>query len=259
MGLADLTRDEREVERRCLVEAADGPYFPDWEFETLFGVTRSEVSDIIHTWPSVDDRREVVRIAIGNAFANLLGYPHGDIPRLERAVGIRAERIEAVFLKWRELRHLSGPLVPNAMTTGSDLTAPLVVRVLDDPTLIYLASVEDLRYDGLDCLWSDAYEGWDARGHRFEARRHYSARRWWERLLGRWPSHLVVTLVEPTPSREIGSILAQDLQLQPTGRKGAEEHRPLRDLMRLGIERQAAKASVMVPVLRRRPRWLRRG
>jgi hypothetical protein len=93
MSLNDLTAEEREIVRRALVAAAEGPYFPEWEFQTLFGITRPEVSHVIEGWPVVHESRDVVHLAINNALGNLLGYPHGRPELLEREVGhFRAAR-----------------------------------------------------------------------------------------------------------------------------------------------------------------------
>lgn len=44
MFLNGLTAEERDIVRRSLTAAVEGPYFPDWEFQTLFGVTRAGVA-----------------------------------------------------------------------------------------------------------------------------------------------------------------------------------------------------------------------
>jgi hypothetical protein len=101
MALNDLTTDEREVVRRSLVAAVEGPYFPDWEFPTLFGVTRAQVADVLRGWPIVDESRDFVRLAINNALGNLFGYPHGKTSQLERELGVTTAQLEQVFRKWR--------------------------------------------------------------------------------------------------------------------------------------------------------------
>ena len=101
MTLNNLTADEREVVRRSLVAAAEGPYFSDWEFQTLFSVTREQVAEILRAWPAIEDSREFVQLAINNTFANLLGYPHGKTDQLERELGVTTTRLEHVFTKWR--------------------------------------------------------------------------------------------------------------------------------------------------------------
>ena len=101
MVLNALSPDERELVRRSLVAAIEGPYFPDSEFQTLFGVTRAVVADVVRQWPAVDESRDIARLAINNALANLLGYPHGRTAQLERELGVTTARLEQVFTKWR--------------------------------------------------------------------------------------------------------------------------------------------------------------
>jgi len=76
MSLQTLTDNERRVVFECLRAAVDGPFFPDWEFHTLFGLHRQEVARIVAALPNIDDSDESVSLAINNAMGNLLGYPH---------------------------------------------------------------------------------------------------------------------------------------------------------------------------------------
>lgn len=70
---------------RSLRAAVDGPYFPDWEFETLMGLTRDEMRVFADAWPQTppetpngyDSAAHAQMVAINNAANNLLGYPHG--------------------------------------------------------------------------------------------------------------------------------------------------------------------------------------
>jgi len=47
--------DQREIQLigDCLLAAADGPFFEDWEYATLFGLDRAEVTRIAGEWPRV--------------------------------------------------------------------------------------------------------------------------------------------------------------------------------------------------------------
>ena len=58
--------------------AADGPFFPDGEFHTLFGLDRSEVRKIADEWPKCSASAEDVTTAVNNSLNNLLGYPHSE-------------------------------------------------------------------------------------------------------------------------------------------------------------------------------------
>src|SRR4029077_19527488 len=75
MPLSDLDQAEREVVRDCLRAAAEGPFFDDWEFHTLFGLKRDEVKNVLESWPNLDENNESVVLAINNSLNNLLGYP----------------------------------------------------------------------------------------------------------------------------------------------------------------------------------------
>jgi hypothetical protein len=102
MSLTDLDEHELDVVRQCLQAAVEGPFFPDWEFETLFGLERDEVRRVLGSWPDIDETDQNVVIAINNAFNNLLGYPtpnKGEIwPRFISVGGMELARI---FDKWK--------------------------------------------------------------------------------------------------------------------------------------------------------------
>lgn len=95
--------DQREMQLigDCLRAAADGPFFEDWEFATLFGLERAEVKRIAAEWPRVDAGDESVSHAIQNSLNNLLRYPHGMDARLRLSVPNSAA-IENVLARWRE-------------------------------------------------------------------------------------------------------------------------------------------------------------
>jgi len=78
MKLSQLSSKERKVIYECMKATAEGPFFPDWEFHTLFGIERKKLASIFRSWPSIDETDEDVLLAINNAMANLVGYPHGE-------------------------------------------------------------------------------------------------------------------------------------------------------------------------------------
>src|SRR3954471_19325806 len=75
-GLSSLSEREKQTVFECLRAASDGPFFPDWEFPTLFGLERDQVRRIVAAIPHIDDSSEEVALAINNAMVNLFGYPH---------------------------------------------------------------------------------------------------------------------------------------------------------------------------------------
>lgn len=70
-----LSPQDAKVIGECLHATATGPFFPDWEFDTLMGMNRSEFCKIAARWPDVDLQEERVRNAVSNSLLNLSGYP----------------------------------------------------------------------------------------------------------------------------------------------------------------------------------------
>jgi hypothetical protein len=99
MAVESLTAEEKLLIGRCLYEAANGEYFPDWEFQTLIGVDRQEVRKAASSWLTneviPDEVMDTTRVVLNN----LLGYPHGREADLERATGVNAEKVAVVFGK----------------------------------------------------------------------------------------------------------------------------------------------------------------
>ena len=102
MSLSRLTAAEREIVFRCLRAAADGPFFDDDEFHTLFGLHRDELRAVVARWPNVSDADEDVALAINNSFVNLLGYPHYEGKVLSEIVGVGDDEMQRVFIKWQD-------------------------------------------------------------------------------------------------------------------------------------------------------------
>lgn len=101
MPLSNLTLTEQEVVRQCLHAAAKGPFFPNWEFQTLFGVSRETVARFLAAWPNVDDSEEDVKLAINNSMNLLFFYPHGCEGVWHEYFSVPVREIERVLLKWR--------------------------------------------------------------------------------------------------------------------------------------------------------------
>lgn len=76
MDLHQISASDKALIGQVLRAAADGPFFPDWEFHTLFGLTRKEMRSVADAWPNVDLDSLDVALAVNQAFNNLLGYPH---------------------------------------------------------------------------------------------------------------------------------------------------------------------------------------
>jgi len=107
MPLADLTETEQNIVGQCLRAAADGPFFDDAVFHTLFGLSRDEVRDIADRFPDIDEFDEEPTgcddswLAINNTFANLLGYPHGQESTWDSYISVSEDEVARIFEKWK--------------------------------------------------------------------------------------------------------------------------------------------------------------
>jgi hypothetical protein len=97
-----LKKNEQDVVYQCLVAALKGPFFPDWEFQTLFGIERSTLSKIVDAWPQVDDTEEDVALAINNSMGNLVGYPHGKEKEWQKYISVSPDEVISILQRWKE-------------------------------------------------------------------------------------------------------------------------------------------------------------
>ena len=102
MSLTDLDDRERGIVRECLRAAVEGPFFPEWEFETIFGLKRDEVKEILLSWPELDESDESVVRAINNSFNNLLGYPTRNKQEIwAKFISVSGIELARTFDKWK--------------------------------------------------------------------------------------------------------------------------------------------------------------
>jgi hypothetical protein len=94
-----LSAREVEIVRQCLSAAVEGPFFPDWEFDTLIGLDRDEVAEVLAAWPGGD--ADTQDLAVNNVLNNLLGYPHHQWEILQQYVTATSADIAAVLAHWR--------------------------------------------------------------------------------------------------------------------------------------------------------------
>jgi hypothetical protein len=98
-----LTERERQTIFECLCAAERDEFFPEWEFETLFGITRKQLSGVREKWPEVDTRQSDVGAALVGAMNHLLGYPHGQDERWDRYISVPPRSVQSTLDKLLDL------------------------------------------------------------------------------------------------------------------------------------------------------------
>jgi len=102
VSLANLDEREREIVRECLHAAVEGPFFSEWEFGTIFGLTRDEVRQVLLCWPKLNEADESVVRAINNSFNNLLGYPTPNKQAIwPKFISVSGMELARIFDKWK--------------------------------------------------------------------------------------------------------------------------------------------------------------
>jgi hypothetical protein len=108
MTFERLDERDQQMMGECLRAAAEGPFIPEWEFHTLFGLYRWEVANIAAAWPNVDDADEVAEAAINNSLLHLWGYPIDAKERWAEYISAPRDELERVLDEWRRLKQLAG-------------------------------------------------------------------------------------------------------------------------------------------------------
>ncbi len=92
---------EHQVFREALAAAARGPFFPDWEFQTLIGFDRPAVEVAATSFSSTTPLAGDLALMLNNCIANLLGYPHGQDSAWSQWMSVTPQELEAIFSRWR--------------------------------------------------------------------------------------------------------------------------------------------------------------
>jgi hypothetical protein len=99
----DLSKEDIKLIKEVLNAAAYGPFIPDWEFHTLFGLYRDEVKRIADNWPKNKESDKSVGLAINNSFINLLGYPIDNVNEWKNYISITRADMIKYYSRWRSL------------------------------------------------------------------------------------------------------------------------------------------------------------
>jgi len=99
-GFDRLSARDVEIIRDCLAAAVRGPFFPDWEFQTLMGLERAGVEQVLAAWPaSISSENQDV--AVNNVLNNLLGYPHEEWDAWPSYISVQPAEVASVLARWR--------------------------------------------------------------------------------------------------------------------------------------------------------------
>ena len=96
-----MSNSDKALVGQALRAAADGPFFPDWEFHTIFGLDRNEVRTIAYAWPNIEANSEDVVLAVNNSLNNLLKYPHRQHDLWLQWISVSTHELDELFRRLR--------------------------------------------------------------------------------------------------------------------------------------------------------------
>jgi hypothetical protein len=90
---------DREIRtvQECLNAVVEGPFIPEWEFQTLFGVDREVVRSVYLAWQRGDFDHDDAGCAVIGALNHLLGYPHGREGEWSKYISANPDEVRAVL------------------------------------------------------------------------------------------------------------------------------------------------------------------
>ena len=101
MTILELDPETLRITKECLRAAADGPFFPDWEFQTLIGVDRDTVRLVMDAWPARNVAPEEFACTVINSLTWLMIYPHGQAAAWDRYIPVGPERVRQALDRLR--------------------------------------------------------------------------------------------------------------------------------------------------------------
>ncbi|HUJ45836.1 MAG TPA: hypothetical protein VLV55_01790 [Rhizomicrobium sp.] len=84
-----------------MTASANGPFFPDWEFQTLFGITREQMRSAIADFPNLSASNNVHMWATNYSMLMLTTYPIKEKDKL-KAYQLDLHEVARVLVKTRK-------------------------------------------------------------------------------------------------------------------------------------------------------------
>jgi len=101
MPFIDLENKERKIVYECLYAVVYGPFIPNHEFHSLFGIEREDVKLILDMLPDIDDSILNAKLAINNSMLNLWGYPHECETEWQNWLSVAPSEVFRILEKWK--------------------------------------------------------------------------------------------------------------------------------------------------------------
>ena len=107
MAFTDLSKVEQETVLEVMKFIyTKQEYIGDSEFQTRTGITRPELEQVIHNWPSLNDSMLINQLAINNSFNEVLHGLNISDEVWTAWFSESRDKVREVYFKWRETNRL---------------------------------------------------------------------------------------------------------------------------------------------------------
>ena len=102
MSLEELTKQEQNAVRECMLAILKGSEIEAPEFQTRLGIDRSHLQNVLASWPHLEDT-ENTRLAINNCMNEVVNGVYISPQNWERWFTMSREEVRAASEHWRSL------------------------------------------------------------------------------------------------------------------------------------------------------------
>ena len=95
----ELTQRDRQTVTECLRAAEREEFFPEWEFKTLFGISREQLVAVREKWPNLEISHPDAGAAVIGALNHLLGYPRAQDAQWNQYISVKPDAIKLTLDK----------------------------------------------------------------------------------------------------------------------------------------------------------------
>jgi hypothetical protein len=102
MPLRNLTDTETRIVFECLQAIANTKLISDETFQTLMGVHKNELLQIIKNWDKTDEFEGCTGLAINNSMNNLIHLAPDGHEAWENYISVSRDKVERIYIKWKK-------------------------------------------------------------------------------------------------------------------------------------------------------------
>ena len=105
MAFEQLSKKEQRTILQCMTAILEGTYIDNAEFQTRLGIDRTEMQEVIGSWPNLNDTDQTsnTSLAINNCMNEVCNGIEISGHKWRDWFDVSKEEVESLYLKWVRL------------------------------------------------------------------------------------------------------------------------------------------------------------